>query len=217
MKKYFRLIIIFAFLVQTSLGQTLDGIFIQLADFGGITKSDRKLMIDNFKTGKNGVDNGVGQGKNYLVRYDPKNGFLSYSGAYKGGTSLTFWNISDGTKLIARSSSYCGPICDQDLDFFIKTKSRIIKLKRNNVLPTITLSDFMDTDAMIRDSIDLVTAKELFYKYDLLYRLPSKGKSIIVESQFNEISLPTTWKKYDLGWKIELIWNDGIFVKKNSL
>ena len=87
------------------------------------------------------------------------------------------------------------------------------RLDLNHVLPTITLSDFMDVTAMKRDGIDVTEVAESFYSTDLIYNLPSKGKNIIVESQFNELDVPSELEKYNLGWKIELVWNDGTFIK----
>ena len=208
------LILIIILIGQPSIGQELKTYFLELSDTGiGFTKSEIELMISNYLEGKNSMQNGIGNGKHYLSKYEPNNGYLSIIGAYEGSEAMTFWNVSDGSKLIGYTSEDCGPICDHNIIFYLKTKNHMTRLDLNHVLPTITLSDFMDVPAMKRDGIDVTQVAESFYSTDLIYNLPSKGKNIIVESQFNDLDVPSELGKYNLGWKIELVWNDGTFIK----
>ncbi|MCX2745620.1 hypothetical protein OO013_17190 [Mangrovivirga sp. M17] len=199
--------------------QKLKDIYLQLSNYDGIPREDKEMMISNFLTGKEVADKEVGDRNIYLYDYQPKNGYLSYGGSYEGFSSVVYWNLSNGGQLVANYSQSCGPVCDVRLEFFIRNKKSLIRQKLFNVLPTITIRDFIDIDKMISDGINVEDIIQSFYSYDLDFILPQKGKNLIVESQYNELGLPAEYEKYSLTWRIELIWNDGTFLKpkKNEL
>ncbi len=204
------------FCLNSTYGQDLKDIFLELSTHGGISKENRQIMIDNYLQNKRGLEFGVGKSKYYLLSYNPKNGYLSYSGAYEGATVLTYWNMSNGAKLIGVESSSCGGACDSNISFIYKGTLFNTTLDLNNVLPTITFADFMDVEQMKKDGIDINKEMNLFFSKALLYNLPSAGKNIIVSSQYQELDMDDRLKKYDLGRELELLWNDGTFVKKKN-
>lgn len=120
-------------------------------------------------------------------------------------------DISDGAKLVGIVSSSCGGICNNDLNFYYRGSKGLSKLELNNFLPTITFNDFFDTQLMKSDGVDLELEKQKFYYYDLLYRLPSNGKKIIVTSQHE--AGENNMLKYEITSQLILEWDDGIFKK----
>lgn len=195
----------------SSYGQTLKDIFLELP-IGGMSETEKELMIDNYLNDKKGIDNGVGKQRQYLASYLPQNGYLVYTGAYEGSTALTYWNLTNGDKLIGAESGSCGGVCDSHLKFFLKTDNNITKLNTQDVIPPITMADFLDVEQMKKDGITESITNDMFDFYPFIYHLPSKGKNIKVESQTHELGIPSKFKKYDLGSFIELTWNDGTFL-----
>ena len=216
MKKIFVVLFFITSSIYSVYGQSINEIFLELSSHGGISKEERQLMIDNYIQNKRGREYGIGESKHHLTTYEPNSGYLSYSGAYEGSSSITFWNLTNGAKLIATKSSSCGGACDCDISFIYKGSLYMTRLSINNVLPTITFADFMDVEQMKKDGIDIEREMNLFYGKDLMYSLPLSGKNIVVSSQYHELDMSDNLKKYDLGWKLELIWNDGTFLKKKK-
>lgn len=216
MKKTLTLLLA-AFLCQIASGQDLKDIFIDLP-IGGISKAEKELMIENFLSDKNGIENGVGKQRQYLVSYLPKNGFLAFSGAYEGSTAMTYWNLTNGGRLIGIEYGSCGGACDSELHFYLLTSGQLTKLDTKDVIPEISIADFFDTEQMKKDGLTKQITRDDFPDYfSFLYSLPSQGKNIIVESQTHELGeIPDEYKKYDMGPKIILIWNDGTFKKQNN-
>lgn len=198
-------------------GQTLKDIFLELP-IGGMSKEEKELMIDNYQNGKKWIENGVGKQRQYLVSYLPKNGYLAYSGAYEGSTALTYWNLTNGNKLIGVESGSCGGACDSHLDFYLLTSEQLTELNLEDVIPKITMADFFDTAQMKKDGITKSITRNDFPDYfSFLYYLPAQGKNITVESQTHELGeIPDELKKYDRGAKITLFWNDGTFIKREN-
>ncbi|NMM50913.1 hypothetical protein [Marinigracilibium pacificum] len=196
-----------------SYSQTLKDIFLQLSNYDEISVEDKELMIKNYLIDHNSEIE-IGERNIFLYDYQPNNGFLSYGGKYEGINSVVFWNLSNGGQLIADWSQSCGPICDENIRFFIRHNSKMVYQEQFNVLPTITIRDFIDIDKMINDEINVDEIILSFYSYDLGYILPEKGKNLIIESQYIELFFPEEYEEYKLGQTIELIWNDGTFVKQ---
>ena len=214
MKRF--LITILVLIPHFTFAQGLKEIFLALApDHFGITRVQADSMIINFVAGS--TNPGVGLQKHYFMAYDQRNGYLSFTGAYEGSTALTYWNISTGSKLIGISSISCGPACDSHLDFLLLKDGQYKSIPVDKILPELSFADFMDTTRMLQDKIDIQKEKVAFGTYDLLYRLPSKGKNIVVKSQYQEFAMDDKLKTYSLGSRIELTWQDGKFIKGKHL
>ena len=199
-------------------GQTLNSLFVEMAEFGGMSKSERELLIENYQNNKTGFENGVGSSKHFLTVFSPKNGYLVYGGAYEGTTTMTYWNLSNGNKLIGLVKSSCGGVCDEDLEFYLKTHEGISQLELSQVILEIDMSDFFDQEKMKKDGLTKPITNDLFEFYPFMYQLPSDGKNLTIRSQTHELgSIPSELVKYDLGWELELVWNDGNFIKKDRL
>ncbi|QCK15568.1 hypothetical protein [Mangrovivirga cuniculi] len=194
--------------------QTLKDIFIQLSKYDNLSKDDKELMIKNFYSYERGYDPGVGSQKYYLSIYEPNNGFLSYGGAGEFYVGLVYWNLSNGGQLIAYYHQTCGPICDENIKFFRRHNSKLIYQELFNILPTVTINDFIDIDKMINDGLNVDEIIKSFYSYDLGFILPQKGKNLIIDSQYIELFFPKEYEEYKLGQTIELVWNDGTFIKQ---
>lgn len=210
-----RILLICSLILISNIGfaQTIKEIFLEIPErVFRITKGEKELLIKNFLEGRKGREFGVGKSNHHLSVYEPKNGYLLLTGDYEGSMTMTFWNISDGGKLIGIVSSSCGGICANDLTFYYRGSKGLSKLELNNFLPTIALNDFFDTQLMKADGVDLELEKQEFYYYDLLYRLPLNGKNIIVTSQHDVND--NNMLKYEITSQLILEWDDGIFKKQ---
>ena len=92
-----------------------------------VSSEEKEQMITSYYQGKNNIEYGVGESKHYLNIYEPKSGYLSYEGAYQGNVEITYWNKSDGTKLVACTQTACGPMCEQNISFYIYTEKNYPK------------------------------------------------------------------------------------------
>ena len=199
---------------EISFEQNLKDIFLSLPDhYVRLDKFQREHLINKFLEGKNNYENGVGKDRHYLTAYDPENGYLLFTGAYEGSTSVASWNISTGEKLIGIVYESCGGACDYDVNFLLLLDNNYLKLGLNEVLPRLLFSDFMDIDKMKADKIDVDNEISIFNDLDLHYILPSKGKNIMVESQYQDWGMSEKLNPYNLGRKIELLWDNGKFLK----
>jgi hypothetical protein len=213
MRLIYPIILILAFTSGIAYSQALKEIFLGLPNNAfGLTREQRDSLVNNFLSGARS-SKPVGISGRYLTVYEPRNGFLLMTGAYEGSSHMTFWNLSTGNKLIGVVSGSCGGACSNDIEFLILANGRYKSIETSEVLPKLTFSDFMDVDRMLANNIDVEKEKELFSTYELLYSLPSKGKNITVESQYQELAMDERHKAYNLGSRLELIWQDGKFVK----
>ncbi len=206
------LLLLIPLFVQTVYGQTLKDIFIELP-LGGLAVGDKKQMIYDFQNHKDGNE----KQRPYLIDYRPGNQYLSFSGDYEGSESLKYWDVSNGSQLIGIGYLECSGLCNYDLRFYLKKGEKTNKLEANYVLPEVTIADFFDTEQMKKAGISKLKNSDFPEFYGFLYHLPQEGENITVESQTHRFGkIPDEYKKYDLGSKIELIWNDGTFKKRDQ-
>lgn len=211
--KYVVLALIILLQFHISYGQTIKDLFLELP-LGGLSLNQKKKMIYNYLHQKKDAKSE----RPYLIDYQPNNYFLSYSGAYEGSETLNCWQMSSGSLLVGIGYLECAGICNHDLRFFVKTDDKLSKLPTNYVLPEVTMADFFDTEQMIKDGIEKSITNRLFNGfYGFMYHLPEEGEDITVESLTHKYGeIPTKYKKYDLGSKMKLVWNDGIFKKRDK-
>jgi hypothetical protein len=198
---------------QIVFSQGLKDIFLSLPENHiGLSKFERDTLVKNFIEGQISSKT-VGLQKHYLVSYEPQNGYLVFTGAYEGSTKMTFWNLSTGDKLVAIVSGSCGPACTNHISFLLLSKGKYKELQQDEILPKLSFSDFMDVTKMKEDNVDIEKETVTFNEYPLLYGLPSKGKNMRVQSQYQELAMQDNLKKYSLGSRMELLWQDGKFAK----
>lgn len=72
----------------------------------------------------------------YISVYEPKNGYIEYTpGAVESTISMVYWNVSDGSKLIAIQEISCGPVCESEI-FFQKYQDGQYQTA-DNIIPSI--------------------------------------------------------------------------------
>jgi len=125
---------------------------------------------------------------------DHKNGYVEFAPyAAEGYSTLVFWNLSNGEKLIATTSKYCGPICECEINFqnYNPKTNLYSDLKNQNVIKDFnTLHTYIDIPKLP----DPYNGDE--DPIELEFILPQKGKNILYCSEEK---------------CVELVWNDGSF------
>ena len=195
---------ILLWIAQPSFGQGLKEIFVNIPSGLGVSKEQRLKMVNQY------IDNNEDTDTDYLAVFDPRNGFLVINGPYEGATSLTYWNISNGDKLIGIVDQSCGGACICEILFWQLSEGVYKELEHEKVLPKISISDFFDTELMKSDGLDIIKDVQ---NYGPNYYLPSNGKNIRVKHQIELLNGQTN--KYERYQEIKLLWNDGSFLKSN--
>lgn len=200
----------FMLLAQLCEGQVLRDIFFEIPDsYIELNISQRDSLIQNFQNGN--------KHKSYywLTKYEPNNGYLKYINRQDESTTLTYWNLDSGRKLIGIVNLKLSNPSKCQIKFLIKTSSALNEIDKNKILPNLSHEDFFDLDEMTTEQIE--TEVPMFNRLDLIYHLPSNGKNIIVHSQYSEFDIDDRIQKYTRGWDLELIWNNGKFLKGNFI
>lgn len=105
-----------------------------------------------------------------IIELDAGNGYIQYAPVGAEVTyTMTYWNMEDGSQLIATEAWGCGPICESDLTFS-KFQNGVYELLENKdvipeieILPSWLVSDY---DPNGEEPIEF------------RYHLPKKGKDI---------------------------------------
>lgn len=197
--------------------QNLREIFTGIPDslFPGYNRAMRDTMVNDFMLNRTGPL--LSEKMIKLEVFDQKNGYLKITGAFEGWIEVCFWNMQDGSRIIGVVTAGCGPVCECDLTF-ISLKSGIYKrLNTKDIVPPCGFSDFFSTKALKEAGINPQDVGKQFEQYSLLYTLPRYGKNITVSEQFSDFGDLADPSKFVLGEKIELIWDNGKFVKGRIL
>jgi hypothetical protein len=125
-----------------------------------------------------------------ISEVDTRNGYMVYAPNYAEVTyTQVYWNMKDGSQLLATEAWGCGPVCDSSIEFMRYTDGGYTRLDLTDVIPDIgklpkMLIPEYDPDDSKADPIEFK------------YVLPKKGKNIrfCVDEQC-----------------IELEWNEGTF------
>ncbi len=173
------------FIVFTNIvfGQTLFTIYKKLPNHSAMAKfENRQKMISAYKNGNNKIDSK--KGLDYIFKIvDRKNGYLTIEGAFEGSWSMCYWNLDNGTKLVAVLMVGCGPMCSSRLEFF-KYNGTSLEPYIQPAIENIDESSFF--------SINKKNLYQLESKYDLpselLFKLPRKGKNITAKIYYSEDS-----------------------------
>jgi len=85
-------------------------------------------------------NNGDNPPKYTFSLVDTKNGYLKYSQDLTEATyTMTYWNLNDGTKLIATETWSCGPICESEISFQKYNNDQYENVKNEEIIPEIKL------------------------------------------------------------------------------
>jgi hypothetical protein len=197
--------------------QTITDFFQELPDSSimGLTKKERakivKYSLDNISY-DDALKDIQKEGNSYaLSKVDLKNGFLEMVGYFEGFLQMSYWKLSNGSKLIAVYQCGSGPIGYVELfDFYIFNEKKYELVKFNDIIPINLEKDFFsknyEENMKRMEKEDVVTS--------LLFELPRRGKNIIVK--FGNEESKKTYQKYNIiGNRMTLIWDDGKFIKGN--
>lgn len=137
---------------------------------------------------------------------DMANGFLGVAGnRFEGDFLMCYWNVSDGTKLVATYLvSYATFAEVEEFSFFRFQDGALRPIALREVIPDVEPLLFIGDASKVRTKLE-----ELDYHATILYDLPRKGKSIIV--RVDEDIDAVQAKKYLRGNRMELKWVDGRF------
>lgn len=114
-------------------------------------------------------------------------------------TEMTYWNVSDGSQVIAVNSRGCGPVCEDYLSIFNLSGEKNKAIPAKNYIKPLT--DFL---------ID--SSNSAFFEQDaweLLNHLPRKGKNIMIKLE--GVTNISNYKNIFKGNCYYLIWKDGYF------
>lgn len=138
---------------------------------------------------------------------DVKNGYLRLIGVFEGHMQMCYWNLKNGRKLIAIYFEGCGPVCYiERFDFYEYNGSVFKPINWHSVVPDVYNDFFGDNhEAKIKEMND----KDILAT--LLFDLPRNGKNIV--AKWGNEDSQETYKKYGVGDRMTLIWNDGKFTK----
>ena len=134
-----------------------------------------------------------------IVELDRRSGYMTLQCVGCENTlSLTYWNVSDGGKVIVQVSRSCGPACDSSFKTFkVNSRGYMSETTKKSVLPVYKPEDFL------RDQKHAILFAE--DHWEVQYKLPRKGKDIIVSLGGND-------KNIFKGHSIRFKWRDGKFV-----
>ena len=128
--------------------------------------------------------------RTYIIeKLDIKSGYIKFSPAAAEVTyTMTYWNMKDGSKLIATESWGCGPVCQSEVRFQTFENGKYLDKDETKVIPDIEkLPGMLVPDYSEKNSDPL----------EFKFLLPQNGKNI----------------NFCLEKKcIELKWNEGTFV-----
>ncbi len=193
------LVILISFISISGFSQTLLKIFENLPDKAiFLTRSERRNLIN-------------GKNQNELpCRFevlDTKNGYLQIEGCMEGYFAMCYWNLKNGKKMVAVYQEGCGPVCYvEQFDFYEYDGKTFKHLDYASVLP-VEYNDFLGSNPEAK--IKEMEKKDI--TATLLFKLPRYGRNII--ATWGNFEEQKYYRKYALGDKMKLIWNDGKFKK----
>lgn len=130
--------------------------------------------------------------RSYLIEeLDIKSGYIRYAPRAAEVTyTVTYWNLDDGSKLIATESWGCGPFCQSEISFHKFKDGQYHSIENLKIIPEIEKLPQLLVPNYSNGESD---------PYEFKYLLPRNGKNI----------------KYCLDEKcIELVWENEVFTIK---
>ena len=211
--KHIFFLLFFTSLSVASFSQTIIDFFESIPDSSllNLTKEERKEIvkysIDN-KTEDDAIKDLMGDKINYTFSVvDLRNGYLRMIGAFEGHIQMCYWNMKDGKKLVAIYSEGCGPVCYvAQFDFYEYDGVDFKPINWRSIVPEIYLDFFGENS---KSKTEELNKEDILAT--LLFELPRNGKNIT--AKWGNEDSQETYKKYGIGDRMNLIWNDGNFIK----
>ena len=102
-----------------------------------LTTDQRRSVVRDHLTGKDPWQVvAASDHKLAIGQADIRNGFLTLVGHYEGLFHMCYWNVSDGSKLVAVYMESCGPVCSEDrLDFFSYRDGILTPRRKTDIIP----------------------------------------------------------------------------------
>ncbi|HTN68351.1 MAG TPA: hypothetical protein VLZ33_02710 [Dysgonamonadaceae bacterium] len=175
-----------------------------------LTEEQRKEIV-KYSINNKSEEDAYSVMRNNKINYafdiiDLRNGYLRLIGPFEGHIQMCFWNLTNGNKLIAIYEEGCGPVCYiVQFDFYEYNGKDFIPIKWQNIIPDIYQFFFQD----LASNIEEMKQKDILAT--LLFELPRNGKNIV--AKWGNEDTQETYKKYGVGDRMNLIWNDGKFTK----
>ena len=126
-----------------------------------------------------------------IIELDPANGFIQYAPNMAEVTyTMTYWNMDDGSQLIAMEEWGCGPVCSSGLTFHRYMDGEYELLENKDVIPEID-----EIPSWLVSDYD----PEGEEPYEFRFNLPQKGKDIeycLDDNCINLVLENTVFKAY---------------------
>lgn len=204
MKLKFTVIIMILIALKTS-AQNIGDFFLLLPDETalGLSFDERKDIIDAHKKEKIKKTN-LNETNFSILEYDQTNGYLSLTGAFEGFWEMCFWRTSSRRRIIAAIHIGCGPARSVErFDFFEYKNNMLSKIEYAEIIPQVDIDDFLKIPNDFSEIVEI----------PIIYKLPQKGKNIIAMLGWEELIDEKEFNEKFKGERVELIWEDGLFVK----
>ncbi len=175
-----------------------------------LTKEQRKEIV-KYSIDNKSEEDAYKDLSNNQIHYafdiiDVKNGYLRLIGAFEGHIQMCYWNLKNGNKLISIYFEGCGPVCYiEQFDFYEYNGKNFEPIDWHIIIPEVYNDFFVDQ----KSDIEEMKKKDILAT--LLFDLPRTGKNII--AKWGNEDSQETYKKYGLGDRMILIWDDGKFNK----
>ncbi|MCB9224975.1 MAG: hypothetical protein H6582_12395 [Crocinitomicaceae bacterium] len=121
---------------------------------------------------------------------DPASGYIQYTPLGAEVTyTMTYWNMADGSQLIATENWGCGPICSSGIDFKSYKDGQYEELEDSDVIPQIEKLPYQLVPNYDPDGVEPIEFK---------FNLPRKGKDIEYCLDGNCINLVLEGKQFKM-------------------
>ncbi|NGX85058.1 DUF3256 family protein [Aequorivita sp. KMM 9714] len=176
-----------------------------------LTKQERKDIV-KYSKDNTSEDDAISDLMDNKIEYafsavDLKNGYIKLVGSFPGHIQMCYWNMQNGNKLIAIYLEECGPVCfNGQLDFYEFNGIEFKPIEARNIIPEV-YNDFFGENS--KSKIEAFNNEEIVAT--LLFELPRKGKNIV--AKWGNEEREEIYKRYVIGNRMDLIWNDGKFEK----
>ena len=137
-----------------------------------VSKEERKEMIDSIGIPREAVSGCY----NNIEVFDKGGGYIRYSCYGDGGytvVEITYWNLSDKTRMVAVNNITGGMCCEESKIDFLKFEQGKWNNITKKVFPNIKLTEYIDKKDLNMEDYELDAP--------LLIQLPQKGKNIIAK------------------------------------
>jgi hypothetical protein len=209
------LLVILLVIISSSMwANSIEKIFVTIPDefYMFQTNDARGDLVKAYKNGDTlGVKNRFG-GKSLLIELNDEQNYLKVRNTSISTLEMKLWHTSAGTDIVGVNIVTCVPLCDSNVGFFTD-KWQYVK---DVIFPKVTLTDFLDTDAIAKDGKKLEAIIAAFNMAFFQYSFLKENTDILVELHVDtskEGSNYDSLKQYLKGTKITFVWQNDTFQK----